>query len=40
MVNEGGSYHWPGLLWLMAIVGGVGVGLGLFSSRRSVVSQI
>ena len=40
MVNEGGSYHWPGLLWLMGIVGGVGVGLGLFSSRRSVVSQI
>ena len=39
-VSEGGSYHWPGLWWLMAIVGGLGVGLGLFSSTRSMVPQI
>ena len=39
-VSEGGSYHWGGLLWLMAIVGGLGVGLGLFSSTRSMVPQI
>ena len=39
-VSEGGSYHWPGLLWLMAIVGGLGVGLGLFSSTRSMVPQV
>ena len=39
-VSEGGSYHWAGLLWLMAIVGGLGVGLGLFSSTRSMVPQI
>ena len=38
-VREGGSYHWPGLLRWMAIVGGVGVGLGLFTSTRSVVPQ-
>ncbi|MEC9009968.1 MAG: hypothetical protein VX877_11950, partial [Planctomycetota bacterium] len=39
-VSEGGSYHWPGLLWLMAIVGGLGVWLGLFSSTRSMVPQV
>ena len=38
-VREGGSYHWPGLLRWMAIVGGVGVGLGLFTSTRSAVPQ-
>ena len=39
IVNEGGTYHWNGLCWMMGVVGVVGCGLGLVSPGNDDLEQ-